>query len=937
MHSTTDAAAPADRGAVTFLFTDIEGSTQLWERQTEVMRVALARHDAILRTTAATYHGHVFKTIGDAFCVAFGSASEAVLAAVQAQRALQKEVPQLRVRMAVHTGAAEAREGDYFGPAVNRVSRLLAAGHGGQMLLSQSTADLLSFPLPDDTRARPLGVHRLRDIPLRETVYQLQVPGLPVDFPPLNTLDVAYHRGLLRAAAAASVVLAIVAGLAGIAVRNARRADEQRWRAEQSLYAAHMLLAQQAWEVSNVARARELLEEQRPRYPGQEDLRGFEWRYLWRLARGDQLFILGGHTGGVTAVAVSPDGKALVTGGADKTVRLWDIVRRRELGVVGSQGHRIQAVAFAPDGRMVASAAEALRLWDVVSRRQVALLEGHRATTLLPSGENVTHRGWLVSVAFSPDGRRIATGGQDGIATVWDVATRREVATLRGRGGGVYSLAFSPDGRLLATSELDKTAKLWDVASRRVVTVLEGQGYFRSGGCLSFSPNSRLIATGTWYPEVKLWDVASGRLKKTLSGHTASVRSVAFSPDGRLLASASADKTVRVWDVASGREQAWLRGHMAPVNSVSFCSAGRQLVTGSQDGTIRLWEASGRPEPAILKVDPRTPSSCRIALSPDGKILAAGSWPGALKLWDVASRRVIRTLGRDMDEVFSVAFSPDGKTLAYGVQSFRPSLRTEVRRYPPSKGRESPVLSSVPSPLPEVRLWDRTTQRVATLPGHSWRVSPVFSPDGMTLAVGGDDGLVKLWDLAPPGGRPRERSTLRGHQYPIVGLSFSPDGKLIASGSNDMVRLWDVATSRTVATPDRGSRSLGDVVFSPDGRSLAYSTGPGGIRLWDLATRRERTTLKGHSDFVLDLAFSPDGKTLASGSLDHTVKLWSIAAGQEVATLRGHSQGVSNVAFSSDGDTLATAGSDGTVRFWRAATFAETGASGGAPRPQSSR
>src|SRR5918995_1701993 len=173
-------------GTVTFLFTDVEGSTKLWERHTETMRTALARHDEILRRSIEVHGGHVFKTVGDAFC--------ALESALAAQRAFlsdpwHTEIVALRARMALHTGTAEERGGDYFGPAVNRVARLLSAGHGGQVLLSSSTQELVRDHLPPKTHLRDLGERRLKDLSRPERIFQLTAPDLPSEFPPLRTLE----------------------------------------------------------------------------------------------------------------------------------------------------------------------------------------------------------------------------------------------------------------------------------------------------------------------------------------------------------------------------------------------------------------------------------------------------------------------------------------------------------------------------------------------------------------------------------------------------------------------------------------------------------------------------------------------------------------------------------------------------------------------------
>jgi class 3 adenylate cyclase len=185
-------------GTVTFLFTDIEGSTARWEGAPDAMRVALARHDALIRAAIVEHHGHVVKTMGDAFHAAFSRAADAVAAALDAQQRLQAEpwgeIGPLRVRMALHTGAAEERDGDYFGPSLNRAARLMSIGHGGQVLLSQTTYDLVRDALPGGTCLIGLGEHRLKDLSRPERVHQVTAPGLLVDFSPLRSLDARPHN-----------------------------------------------------------------------------------------------------------------------------------------------------------------------------------------------------------------------------------------------------------------------------------------------------------------------------------------------------------------------------------------------------------------------------------------------------------------------------------------------------------------------------------------------------------------------------------------------------------------------------------------------------------------------------------------------------------------------------------------------------------------------
>jgi serine/threonine protein kinase len=276
-----------------------------------------------------------------------------------------------------------------------------------------------------------------------------------------------------------------------------------------------------------------------------------------------------------------------------------------------------------------------------------------------------------------------------------------------------------------------------------------------------------------------------------------------------------------------------------------------------------------------------------VAFSPDGQTLASGSNDKTIKLWDVHSQGQIATLTGHSNDVNSVAFSPDGRTLASGSDD------------------------------KTIKLWDVHSQReIATLTGHLSSVySVAFSPDGRTLASGSNDKTIKLWDVWSQ----REIATLTGHSNGVYSVAFSHEGRTLTSGSHDKtIKLWDVQSQREIATFTVHSNSM-SVAFSPDGRTLATGSDDNDntIKLWDVQSQRQIATLTGHSDFVWSLAFSPDGRTLASGSDDETIKLWDVQSQGQIATLTGHSSDVTSVAFSPDSRMLASGSGDNTIKLWR--------------------
>ena len=425
---------------------------------------------------------------------------------------------------------------------------------------------------------------------------------------------------------------------------------------------------------------------------------------------------------------------------------------------------------------------------------------------------------------------------------------------------------------------------------------------------LAYSSDGTRLAVaskiGIW-----LYDAHAGTEVALLTGHTDQVTSVAFAPDGKTIASASYDQTVRVWDVDTGTLKNTLQGHTHKLIWVAFAPDGKTIASASYDGTARLWDVDTGQEKVTLQghTDGGPYFVTSVAFSPDGKTLAGGEtqgstttdivWTHLVRLWDVDTGQAKAAFEGHTDWVFSVAFAPDGKTIASTSEDGM------------------------------VREWDVESRNLKnTLQDYrvtTWLSLVAFAPDGKTIAAaGGATGNsantwdIWLWDMYSGG----LKNILQGHMHEVSSVTFAPDGKTIASASYDQtIRLWDVDTGEVKATlerPDGTHYLVTSVAFAPDGKTLASASFDQTVRLWDVDSATLKNTLQGHTHEVSSVAFAPDGKILASAGFDRTVRVWDADSGTIKNTLQGHTHEVLSVAFAPDGKILASASEDGTILLW---------------------
>jgi WD40 repeat protein/tRNA A-37 threonylcarbamoyl transferase component Bud32 len=691
------------------------------------------------------------------------------------------------------------------------------------------------------------------------------------------------------------------------AERGEQRAKESELVARRQSYSADMNLAQQALANNDLGRARRLLAAHRPG-PEEPDLRGWEWRYLWRQCQSDALYCLCRRSNEIYSLAVSQDGNWLALGEQNHGgLSVWDLRTRQQVAGIKSVDSPV-LTAFSPVEPLLAFSTAAahstnllcgIRFWDTRSGRTV--------------GQELLLSDHCCGLAFSGDGQTLLTSTTDGQLTRWQVPGGKRLfscpAAPAGGDSVPFPLAMTQDGQLAACTMRGGGIRVIDLFNGKDKWTAKPRDQWVTA--LAFSPDGKILASGADESSIRFWDVASGQpIGQSLAGHRAWVSSLVFWPDGKTLASASADQTIRLWDLSDlsrvqpiGRP---LCGHELEVWQLGLLPDHRTLVSGSKDGSVYVWDTAAiRQQRTRITLAPRVAvwafgasDSSVITVDRQGRVT---QWQGT----DFQEQRRLIELGTNTDP-FGARLSPDGRLLATA------------------------------STTGLAQVWDLEKRIVLKeLPGAPLQ----FLPQGRKLAlIYPGNGTVHFWELTT------WKEAWPGRALVLNDLSagaFSPDERWgLALGWTGGSVLVELATGRGL-NPNLNLRQVHSAAFSPDGTLFAAASELGLVCLWQTTNWQEARRLRGVLLGFHSVAFSPDGSRLATGSNGReAVKLWDTRSYQELLTLEGQGPVFNPTAFSADGNVVGSMNAMGTLHLWRAPPLAEIDAAQAKekeerdPRPQ---
>ena len=553
------------------------------------------------------------------------------------------------------------------------------------------------------------------------------------------------------------------------------------------------------------------------------------------------------------------------------------------------------------------------------------------------------HHDELEDVAYSPDGKTLATACHDGHVRTWDVSTGDQVTDLPEQAGWVLSVAYSPDGTRLVTTNLDDPAKLFNgsTGSIKVWNTANGAELFtlatnvEASGKALFSADGKLVIA-VYSGAVRVWNAETGAEDLRRANWMKGGYPMTISPDGKLIASRVNSQTLQIWNIAADRRITSIDGHTGWINDIEFSRDSRSILTSSKDRTVKLWDVKTGAN--LRTYGTQSSEVGEVSIAPNGKLAGTGSSDGTVKIWDLESGNEVATLKGHSGSIQALAFSPDSRRIASGGGSADKSLR--IWNVPQNGSRGSisahskqvnsitfspdgKFLASSGDDERSAKIWDVESEReYLTVGEHSSGIGALaFSPDSLTLATGGADRKINLWDM----GSGRRRVSIDTTQ-PVAQIVFSPDGRRLASGHSGKgkgVRIWNAETGKLVCSSEGFDEDIFTLAFSKNGDHIITVSGDRKVRKWDSVNCRALMVYNG--DGFDHAAYLPNGKLVLFQALNNqrSLKLMDAESGKEMALITGGQSEINSATFSFDGNRLITIGADGNLKIWDVASGQE--------------
>jgi len=627
-----------------------------------------------------------------------------------------------------------------------------------------------------------------------------------------------------------------------------------------------------------------------------------------------ELLIQKGHSGAITSLAITQDGKQMVSGSDDKTIKLWDLETGKIThAMVDKSG--IGVISITPDGKRIVfgSGDKFIKLWDLETGKIMH-------TMLDTSGIGV--------ISITPDGRRIVFGNGEKSIKLWDLESNKIIDKMTGHliKNRDVILDIIPDGKLAVNGRYDGTIELWDFEADKLIRTITG--LIKKRDSISITPDGKRAITWSIDGTIWLWNLETGKPIRPLEGHKKredaiysynrpilrwepkiKYNVISISPNGTRAVAESNNGNISLWNLKNGKLIRTMAGYDMRSNVITISSDGTHAVAGSDDGTIRLWNLETG---ALIRTMIGRAEKCvnTVAIATDGKRIISGNRDKTIKIWDMETGKLIQTLTGHTREVNTVVLTPDGN------QIISESEDRTIKFWDLKTGK---LILSLPmrnkyegksAAINPDSKWDAWSNDNTSRDGY--KGGPIaITPDGKFIVLG-NDNIIELWNLEFG----HLIGKFEGHKNSVEEIANTPDGKkFISRAIDNVIKLWDLETGSFIRDIKLVSK-VNAIAITPDSKQIVFGISDSSIKLWDIETDSVIRSMPGHEGEINTVVITPDGKQIVSGSDDSTIKLWDLESGKLIRTLIGHENSVKTIAVTFDGKHIVSGGEDGDILLW---------------------